>query len=121
MKDEDVLYSPEFKRALKPFSKKFHTLRESLRSLQAQLCQNPYLGESYGDGIYKIRLADDSKNSGKSGGFRLMYYHLCFDENKNVKQILFLTIFDKSEKDTIKGGAAKKLKDRILVSMGLKK
>jgi hypothetical protein len=49
-----------------------------------------------------------------------MYYHLCFDENKNVKQILFLTIFDKSEQSTIKAKDAKSLKDKILTTMGLK-
>ncbi len=121
MKEEDLLYSPEFKKALKPFAKKYHTLKSSLKELQREICKNPYLGDAYGDGIFKIRLADESKNSGKSGGFRVMYYHLCFDEYNNVKQIIFLTIFNKSEMATIKHGTAKKLRDKILISMGLKK
>ncbi len=121
MKEEDILYSPEFKRALKPFAKKYHTLRSSLKQLQTNLCDNPYLGEAYGDGIFKVRLSDESKNAGKSGGFRIMYYHLCFDENHNVKQILFLTIFNKSDTATIKSGAAKKLRDRILTTIRFKR
>lgn len=121
MEEKDVLYSPEFKRALKPLAKKYFTLKASLKALQSDLCKNPHLGDSYGDGIFKIRLADESKGTGKSGGFRLLYYHLSLDENSQVTQILFLTIFDKGEQATIKAPAAKKLKTNILKSMGLYK
>jgi len=71
-----VEVSPEFKRDIKPLAKKYHSLKKSLNELQEKLIENPYLGVSYGGNVYKVRLADESKGSGKSGGFRVLYYHL---------------------------------------------
>ena len=53
------------------------------------------MGESYGQGIYKVRISDESKGKGKSGGFRVMYYHL--SKSKEGIEMLLLNIFDKSE------------------------
>ena len=110
-----VIYSPEFKDKLKPLAKKYVTLKESIKSLEDSLLENPRLGDAYGDKIYKVRWADKSKGKGKSGGFRIIYYLL--SETKEGTQILLLTIFDKSEADTIKKKAAVKLKDYVLSKM----
>jgi mRNA-degrading endonuclease RelE of RelBE toxin-antitoxin system len=104
--------TPEFKRNIKPLAKKYRTLRETIEKLEGDLINNPYLGESYGHGIYKIRISDQSKGKGKRGGFRVIYYHL------NVTQqgiaMLLLSIFDKSEKSTItKQEALKILADTL--------
>jgi len=112
-----VQYSTEFKRNLKPLYKKYSTIKESLRDLQKQLAKNPYLGDAYGDKIYKVRLADESKGKGKSGGFRVIYYLL--SETDEGINILLLSIFNKSEADTIDKKSAVRLKDYILKSMGL--
>jgi len=112
-----AIYSPEFKSKLKPLAKKYLTLKESIRSLEKALIENPYLGDAYGDKIYKVRWGDASKGRGKSGGFRVMYYLL--NETKEGTEILFLTIFDKSEADTIKKNVAVKLRDLVLEKMGL--
>jgi len=69
-----VKVSQLFKRKVKPLAKKYHTLRQSIDDLGDELIKDPYLGESYGKGIYKIRLADGSKGKGKSGGFSILYY-----------------------------------------------
>lgn len=71
-----VYYSEEFKKNLKPLAKKYFTLKGAIENLERDLISNPFLGESYGDGIYKVRLSDKSKGKGKSGGFRIMYYML---------------------------------------------
>lgn len=113
-----VQYSNEFKRNLKPLYKKYPTIKENIRTLQLELAKNPYLGEPYGDKIYKVRLADESKGKGKSGSFRIMYYLL--NETEDGINILLLTIFNKSELDNIKKSSAVKLKDQILESMGIK-
>lgn len=112
-----VQYSTEFKRNLKPLYKKYPTIKESIRTLQLKLAENPYLGDPYGDKIYKVRLADESKGNGKSGGFRVMYYLL--SETDEGVNILLLSIFSKSEADTIDKKSAVRLKDYILKSMGL--
>ena len=71
-----VEVSPEFIRDIKPLAKKYHSLRKSVDNLQKALIDNPFLGDAYGNGVFKVRLADESKGTGKSGGFRVMYYHL---------------------------------------------
>jgi mRNA-degrading endonuclease RelE of RelBE toxin-antitoxin system len=107
-----VEVSPEFKRDIKPLAKKYHTLRESVENLVEQLIENPYLGVSYGNDLFKVRLADKSKGSGKSGGFRVLYYHL--EKTKDGITILLINIYDKSEVGTIrKEEAVKQLNDII--------
>ncbi len=113
-----LLYSPEFKNNLKPLAKKYFSLKKSIKFLEEKLIENPYLGESYGEKIYKVRLSDESKGKGKSGGFRIMYYLL--NETEQGTEILMLTIFDKSEVSTIKKKAAVGLKNYILEKMGRK-
>lgn len=114
--NNSVIYSPEFKTNLKPLAKKYFTLKQSIKYLEENLIVNPYLGEAYGDKIYKVRLSDESKGKGKSGGFRIMYYFL--SETKQGVEILMLTIFDKSDVSTIKKKSAISLKNYILEKMG---
>jgi len=107
-----VEVSPEFKRDIKPLAKKYHTLRQSVEDLQKALIKNPNLGISYGNGMFKVRLADESKGSGKSGGFRVLYYHL--ERTDNGVIMLLTNIYDKSEIGTIKKkDAIKQLNDII--------
>ncbi len=91
--------TPEFKRNIKPLVKKYRTLKETITKLERDLIENPYLGESYGQGIYKVRITNESKGKGKSGGFRVIYYHLTKTENGIA--MLLLSIFDKSARSTI--------------------
>ena len=95
----NVKVSQPFKRIIKPLLKKYHTLKESINGLAEELKINPYLGESYGDNLYKIRLADKSKGKGKRGGFRVIYYLAIINEDGIT--ILLLTIYNKSVRDTI--------------------
>ena len=112
-----VQYSPEFKKTLKPLAKKYTTLKDSVKSLENALIKDPFAGEAYGDKIYKIRMSDESKGKGKSGGFRVMYYLL--NETSEGIEVLMITIFYKSETSTIKKKAAVILKDYVLEKMGL--
>ena len=80
--------------------KKYKTLGESLAALESDLLENPQMGSSYGANIYKVRLADASKGSGKSGGFRVITYLV--RELEDRTDIYLVTIFDKSEEATIK-------------------
>jgi mRNA-degrading endonuclease RelE of RelBE toxin-antitoxin system len=108
-----IIVSDEFKHRAKPLSKKYHTLKESINLLGEQLILNPYLGESYGSNIYKIRIADKSKGKGKSGGFRIMYYVAIKRDDDSV-DIILMTIYDKSEYDTVKKKDAESLLKKIL-------
>ena len=57
------------------------------------------MGNSYGSNIYKVRLADESKGKGKSGGFRVITYVI--EENAESTDIYLITIYDKSEESSI--------------------
>ena len=80
-----------FLRKAKRLLKKYHSLQNSLKQLEQSLLQNPKLGTSYGANIYKIRLADESKGKGKSGGFRVITYAI--EETEDSTDIYLVTIF----------------------------
>jgi len=107
-----VKVSQLFKRKVKPLSKKYHTLRESIDELGEALIKGPYLGESYGGNIYKVRLSDKSKGKGKSGGFRILYYLAIQQGNDTI--IILITILNKGEINTIKKTDAEYLLTQVL-------
>jgi hypothetical protein len=82
------------------FVKKFPSLAQELIDFVEELENTPFMGESLGAGIYKIRLASKSKGKGKSGGFRIINYLI--SQNKEDIDITVLTIYDKSEDSTMK-------------------
>jgi hypothetical protein len=88
-----------FLKKAKRLVKKYHSLEDSINKLQQDLIKNPRQGDSYGSNIYKIRLADESKGKGKSGGFRVVTYLI--QQNKESTNIYLITIFDKSEEASI--------------------
>jgi mRNA-degrading endonuclease RelE of RelBE toxin-antitoxin system len=112
-----VYYSEEFKKSLKPLAKKYLSIKETIKTLENDLIINPFLGESYGDGIYKIRISDKSKGKGKSGGFRILYYIL--KERSLRIEMVLITIFDKSERETYSKKSAKILRDIAIESVNL--
>jgi mRNA-degrading endonuclease RelE of RelBE toxin-antitoxin system len=108
-----VVLTAFFIKKAKRLLKKYHTLQSNLKNLEKELIKNPRSGDNYGANIYKIRLADESKGKGKSGGFRVITYLV--QENVGSTDILLITIFDKSEESTI---GKDEIKD-ILTSEGL--
>jgi hypothetical protein len=59
----------------------------------------PKQGKDLGAGLYKIRLASKSKNTGKSGGFRVVTYYV--EQIGDEETVYLVTIYDKSEEDTV--------------------
>lgn len=110
-----VIISKNFQREAKDLLKKFHTLKDSIDGLIEELIDNPYCGEPYGRKIYKIRLRNKSKGGGKSGGFRVLYYHIIKTEEGITT--LLMSIFDKSNRDTITKDEALKKLEKILDEM----
>lgn len=88
-----------FKRRAKRLFKKYVTLAENLEELGQTLSENPKQGQSLGAGLYKIRLASESKGTGKSGGFRIITYYI--DETQDESTVYLVTIYDKSEESNI--------------------
>ncbi len=98
-----IIVTPTFKSDYKKLKSKYRKLPDELDKLQNVLLENPKTGESLGGGIYKIRLANKDKNKGKRAGFRIITYTVV-DNLINL-----LTIYDKSEKSTIKTSLLKKM------------
>jgi mRNA-degrading endonuclease RelE of RelBE toxin-antitoxin system len=92
----EVILTPDFKKFFKKLFKKYPSLKEDLLSVIEKLERNHEEGISIGGNLYKVRLAISSKNKGKSGGARVIYYF--FTQNKEV---YLIHIFDKSDFDKV--------------------
>lgn len=91
-----VIPSDKFKREAKRLIRKFPSLKKELADLSAILEKEPDTGTPLGNETYKIRLAIKSKGKGKSGGARVITYIVT-----DNKEVYLLTIYDKSEFDSI--------------------
>ena len=91
-----VLFTPEFEKEIKRLASKYPFLRKDFTSFLSRLEQNPIQGTPLGSNCYKVRLAISSKGKGKSGGGRIITCVLVKKE-----EVILISIYDKSEKETI--------------------
>ena len=92
----DLILTDNFKKEAKKLLKKYASLKSELAELGELLQEDPTLGTSLGNEIFKIRLAVASKNKGKSGGMRILYLVRIINQ-----KIYLFSIFDKSQQDSI--------------------
>ncbi len=92
----NVLAIDEFNDNIKRLHKKYRSIKFDLNKLISELKENPKIGTNIVNGCYKIRLANSSIPTGKSGGFRVITYYVDSENN-----IYLLTIYSKSELDNI--------------------
>ena len=90
-----------FTKEAKRLCKKFKSLKGEIFTLMDSLKIEPKQGTYLGSGLFKIRLASQSKGKGKgkSGGFRFVTYYIV--ETKEVQTVYLVTIYDKSEEENI--------------------
>ena len=100
-----------FEADYKRFAKKFASLESEVRQLEKDLIKQPDTGISLGGGVYKIRMACESKGKGKRGGFRVVTYLVA--EREDGTDIYLITMYDKSEENTIKISDLKKIITKI--------
>jgi len=91
-----IEYIPNFYRRIKKLNKKNKNLAKDIEALVKVLEKDPTTGTFLGDDIYKIRIANTSKNIGKRGGFRVITYYI--DEN-NI--IYLVEIYEKNSIENI--------------------
>ena len=92
----EVKTLPRFDKEIKRLAKKYPSFKTDFAQLLVEIRENPFSGISLGNQSYKIRMAIASKNKGKSGGARVVYYiHIV-----NATTYL-MAIFGKSEKENI--------------------
>lgn len=87
---------PNFSKDVKHLYKKYKNLAKDLKTLQTELQNNPKAGINLGSNCYKIRLENSSVPTGKSKGFRVIYYYL--DKQNNI---YLMALYSKSELSTI--------------------
>jgi mRNA-degrading endonuclease RelE of RelBE toxin-antitoxin system len=85
-----------FDKDVKRLFKKYKQLPNDLKLLNKKLLENPKSGTELGHRCYKIRLANSSIPTGKSGGFRIIYYHI--DTNENL---YLMSMYSKNELENI--------------------
>jgi mRNA-degrading endonuclease RelE of RelBE toxin-antitoxin system len=85
-----------FEKQAKKLIKKYASLKMELLALIQVLKENPEQGTIIGKNCFKIRMAIASKGRGKSGGARIIT-NIVISEST----VYLLTIYDKSEKETI--------------------
>ena len=105
----NIIPTPTFKSQAKRLTKKFPSLKKELTDLNVILSLTPSFGTPLGNDTFKVRLAVKSKGKGKSGGMRIITFRI--DKNKEV---YLLTIYDKSEIDSIDDRAIKSIIRQIM-------
>ncbi|MBO5157551.1 MAG: type II toxin-antitoxin system RelE/ParE family toxin [Prevotella sp.] len=88
-----------FLRKLKRLEKKYKSIKSDVLRLGEELRNNPLQGADLGQGVRKVRMAISSKGKGKSGGARVITYNILLSTNDT--EIVLLTIYDKSEQESI--------------------
>lgn len=100
--------TPRFRKDAKRLGKKYKSLANDFMRLYDELQNNTLLGVDLGRGVRKVRLAITSKGKGKSGGARVTTYtDAVFSVDEG--EVVLLTIYDKSERETITESEIKEL------------
>ena len=108
-----IIATQDFARRLKKLIKKYKSLKSEVFLLQRSLQDNPTQGTPLGDNSYKIRVAVKSKGKGKSGGLRVISYlevAVVIDEED---KLFLLTVYDKSDTETISKEEIRNMIDKI--------
>ena len=107
-----IFTSNKFRKEAKRLVKKFPSLKIELKNLKKEIFKNPKFGIPIGKNCYKIRLSIQSKGKGKNEGARVIT-HLIVNFNIPENIVYLLTIYDKSEIDTITDSDLKRQIDVI--------
>lgn len=99
---------PKFEKSLKRLAKKYTSLKTEYVALVRSLQENPQQGTMIDQNCYKIRFAVASKGKGKSGGARVITHFVIADTT-----VYLLTIYDKSEKESLSNKEIRELLEFI--------
>ncbi len=97
-----------FKKELKALAKKYKKIKKDYANLLDALEKNPTLGTPLGNDCYKIRIPNSSIPTGKRGGFRIITLAKIEKE-----KIILLTIYSKTQKETITDEELKEILEGI--------
>ena len=85
-----------FNKSVKHLKKRFKNIENDCNNFINSIEYENDLGVHLGKGIYKVRIANSNKNSGKSGGYRLISYLKLIES-----ELFLLYIYDKSDLENL--------------------
>ena len=88
--------APEFEKAFKRLYRKYPSLKRDYISFLSELEKNPTMGDEIFPNCRKVRIAIKSKQKGKSGGGRIIFYFEIIQD-----KIILIFIYDKSEMENV--------------------
>jgi len=94
-----VIFTKDFDRDVKKLLKKYRSIKADVDALKKELLKNPTMGDPLGGSAYKVRMAITSKGGGKRGGARVITCNMLVDVENS--EIYLLSIYDKSEVETV--------------------
>lgn len=100
----EIRLSENFKKEAKRLSKKYPSIKNEIGFLAKELSENPRIGISLGNDVYKIRLLIKSKGKGKSGGARVITF-----VKTDIETVMLLSIYSKGERATLTDSEIKNL------------
>jgi mRNA-degrading endonuclease RelE of RelBE toxin-antitoxin system len=100
----EIRLSENFKKEAKRLSKKYPSIKNEIGFLAKELSENPKIGISLGNDVYKIRLSIKSKGKGKSGGARVITF-----VKTDIETVMLLSIYSKGERVTLTDSEIKNL------------
>lgn len=96
LKDINIKDTYSFNKEVKKLKKRFKNIENDYLNFVNSIKELDDLGVHLGSNIYKVRLANSDKNSGKSSGYRLISYLKLID-----KELYLIYIYDKSDIENI--------------------
>lgn len=85
-----------FAKAVKKLQKRFKNIENDCNKFIDTIKTTDNLGTDLGGGVYKVRIANSDKQTGKSSGYRLISYLKLIDNT-----LYLMYIYDKSDLDTV--------------------
>ena len=102
----DVQLTPEFKRNLRTLAKKYRHIRDDVDPVIEALQAGEILGDQIpgvGYTLFKVRVRNQDSASGKSGGYRVIYYL------RASTNIIMVTIYSKTEQADISAAQIRRI------------
>ncbi|MBR5983477.1 MAG: addiction module toxin RelE [Bacteroidales bacterium] len=97
----EVVATDIFAKQAKCLYKKYPSIKNDIEALSDSLSENPLQGIPINDKYRKIRMRITSKGKGKSSGARVITLNLYVESIEDIKKVVLVTIYDKSEKESI--------------------
>lgn len=107
----DIEETDTFAKAIKKLQKRFKSVEDDCDSFIQSIKTVDELGIHLGNGVYKVRIANSNKKSGKSSGYRMISYLKLID-----KKLYLMYIYDKSDLDSVSEKEIDELIKKTIIS-----